>query len=115
MDHNCIASGNTSVHPPADGEGVSLCTYQVIYDQLANCAPTCNVGVRPIAVDGVLVSGHTDLSIPHYSKSLDGVRHNPDYVVCGRCGKFIDLETLLAHSCKLSTIDVEHRLTSQDY
>ena len=68
------------------------------------------MGVRPIAVDGVLVSGHTDLPIPHFSKSPDGVKHNPDHVVCGRCGKFFDLETLLAHSCKLSTIDVKHQL-----
>ena len=110
LSHNCPASGNTSVHPPADEEDVPLCTYQVVYGQLADGAPTCNVGVRPIAVDGVLVSGHTDTSIPHYSESADGIKHNPDHVVCERCGKFFDLETLLGHSCRLSTIDVKHRL-----
>ena len=56
------------------------------------------------------MSGHTDTSIPHYSESADGIKHNPDYVVCERCGKFFDLETLLGHSCRLSTIDVKHRL-----
>ena len=81
MSHDCPASGNTSVHPPADEEDVPLCTYQVVYGQLADGAPTCNVGVRPIAVDEVLVSGHTDPSVPHYSESADGIKHNPNHVV----------------------------------
>ena len=110
LDHNCPASGNTSVHPPPEIEDEPLCLYQVVYGQLANGAPTCNVGVRPIAVNGILVSGHTDLSVPHYSDSPDGGEHDPNHVVCARCGKFFDLETLLAHYCKLNTITVKHRL-----
>ena len=108
LEHDCPASGNTAVHPPPEDE--QLCLYQVVYGQLANGAPTCNVGVRPIAVNGILVSGHTDLSVPHYSSSPDGVDIDPNHVVCARCGKFFDLETLLSHCCKLNTITVKHRL-----
>ena len=31
-------------------------------------------------------------------------------MLCERCGKFFDLETLLGYSCRLSTIGVKHLL-----
>ena len=37
---------------------VPIRTCQVVYGQLADGVPTCNVGKRPIAVDVVLVSNH---------------------------------------------------------
>lgn len=89
---------------------VPMCTYQVVYGQLADRAPTCNVGKRPIAMDGVLVSSHADHTVSHWATTVDGARQNPDHVICERCGKFFDLETLLQHACSMDTVEMMHRL-----
>ena len=97
--------GDVDPEPP-------LCTYQVIYGQLANAAPTCNVGDRPIAVDGVLVSNHTDPAVPHWATTPDGASQDPDHVICERCGSFFNLERLLRHCCSMDTVNIRHRLPS---
>ena len=81
---------------------VPMCTYQAVYGELADGAPTYNVGKRHIAVDEVLVSNHTDHTVLHWATTVDGARQSPDHVICECCGKFFDLETLLCTALLLN-------------